>query len=231
MYIIWRVLILLLIAAIALSGCGKSEDDPEPEVLLTMAKLMDESTDWLIILGDGEDLNGAATTDKYIVRYHGTDVFTQVKLVVNEVSYTLQDAPKSKYYYFSGLNHPNFQPGETYNLRLIADNVTKAECSIRMVDVPTLSTPTGFNSASDYNFQWQITENPMVQYVYGKPPTANQVIMALLGPTIRQYNYKANTLVAQTGTYDFGVITANYKVVNNIRFVTMSADWASCQQP
>ncbi len=216
---------------IALAACGDESTKPQEEInLISLGSLMDSSTEWLIMLGSAEDYQGAAQVDSYLIRYNGTGAPNNVELVINNIAHPLVSNAKGIYYQFAESVPPVFTAGASYQLKLKVDNFTKAECSIRIPAIPTLSIADGFNSAQDCNFQWALATASQVQYIIGEPPSESQVIMATLAPEVREYSYKANTISAQTGWYEFGVVEANYEVVNNIRFCTMYAGWDKAQQ-
>lgn len=223
--------VMAILMLIAFTACGDENTKP-PEVnnLISMGTLMDSSTEWLIMLGSAEDNQGAAQVDSYLIRYNGTGTPNNVELVINDIAHPLVSNAKGIYYQFAELIPPVFTAGASYQLKLKVDNFTKAECSIKIPAIPTLSIADGFNSAQNCNFQWTLATASQVQYIIGEPPSESQVIMATLAPEVREYNYKANTFSAQTGWYEFGVVEANYEVVNNIRFCTMYAGWDKAQQ-
>ncbi|GAB1468159.1 hypothetical protein MASR2M64_08650 [Candidatus Cloacimonadota bacterium] len=225
------ILVLSLISLFMLAGCGKEEETPPPiQNLISMATLYDDTVDWLFVLGGSEDSDGTTTTDSYYFRYNGTETPQNVQLFIDDVAHSLTTGTRTRNYRFSESPSPVFNAGQLYALKLVVDDVTKAECNIRMADAPLISSPTGFNSTQDYNFQWLVTNNAMVQYVIGELPSNVQTLMATLSPELRQYTYTANTLATESGWYEFGIVNANYKVVNNIRFCTMFAGWTSVQQ-
>lgn len=228
--IVFAVVISLAMALI-LCGCGDESTKPPVENnLISLGTLMDSSTEWLIVLGSSEDPDGASQVDSYLIRYNGTENPSNVVLEINEVAHPLVSNAKGIYYQFAEATAPMFTVGETYRLKLKVNNLVKAECSIKMPSIPNLSVAEGFNSAHDGNFQWTLPTNAQVQYIIGELPSGNQVIMATLAPEVRDYTYRANSLTAQTGWYEFGVVEANYNVVNNIRFCTMYAGWDKAQQ-